>query len=161
MKDILMSPSLNQFARTPGALHASLLSADRGTLSSSDGIPAHTAERVAAALSSMQAASRHASALCSAEGSSSQQTCIQFEDKCLHLFTVGSHTYIAVAVTRDADMGLITDNTAAGVLDGGPSRDVGAHVRPGPLGIRNSHQCRPKEIAYHSNSYGTIPRGQS
>ncbi|MFD8462322.1 roadblock/LC7 domain-containing protein [Streptomyces antimycoticus] len=108
----LMSPPLDQLARTPGALHALLLSADGGSLSSSDGIPAHIAERVAAALSSIQAASRHASALCSAEGSSWKQTWIQFGDTCLCLFAAGSHTYIAVAVTKDADMNLIAENTA-------------------------------------------------
>ncbi|WP_244909065.1 roadblock/LC7 domain-containing protein [Streptomyces hygroscopicus] len=86
-----MSPPLNQLARTRGALHTLLLSTDSGTLSSSDGNPAHTAERVAAALSSMQAASRHASALCPAEGSSWQQTWIQFGDKYLYLFTTGRH----------------------------------------------------------------------
>ncbi|AEM88584.1 roadblock/LC7 domain-containing protein [Streptomyces violaceusniger] len=112
MEDVLMSPPLDQLARTPGALHALLLSADGGSLSSSDGIATHTAERVAAALSSIQAASRHASALCSAEGSSWKQTSIQFEDTCLYLFAAGSHAYIAVAVTRDADMSLIAENTA-------------------------------------------------
>ncbi|MFI0779308.1 roadblock/LC7 domain-containing protein [Streptomyces sp. NPDC021212] len=44
---------LDQLAHTPGALHALLLSADGGSLASSDGIPADTAERVAAALSSV------------------------------------------------------------------------------------------------------------
>ncbi|MGP3941896.1 roadblock/LC7 domain-containing protein [Streptomyces sp. 6N106] len=86
-----MSPPLNQLARTREALHTLLLSTDGGTLWSSDGIPVHTAERVAAALSSMQAASRHASALRSAEGSSWQQTWIQFGDKYLYLFTAGRY----------------------------------------------------------------------
>nr|WP_232545887.1 roadblock/LC7 domain-containing protein [Streptomyces antimycoticus] len=102
---------MDQLACTPGALHALLFSADGGSLSSSDGIPAHIAERVAAALSSMQAASRHASALCSAEEASWKQAWIQFGDTCLHMFAAGSHTYIAVAVTKDADMNLIADNT--------------------------------------------------
>ncbi|WP_307111401.1 roadblock/LC7 domain-containing protein [Streptomyces demainii] len=107
-----MSPSLNQLARTSGALHALLFSADGGSLPSSDGIPAHTAERVAVALSSMQAASRYASALCSAEESSWKQICIQFGDRCLRLFTAGSHAYIAVTVTKYADVSLIIDNIA-------------------------------------------------
>ncbi|MFD8386593.1 roadblock/LC7 domain-containing protein [Streptomyces sp. NPDC059679] len=101
---------------TPGVINALLLSGDGGPLSYSNGVSDDTAGLMAAALSAIQATSRHVAALCHTRSSTWDQSVIQFGDRCLYLFAAGEDTYLAVAAIKKADPTLVTHNAKHAVI---------------------------------------------
>ncbi|MEU3985259.1 roadblock/LC7 domain-containing protein [Streptomyces sp. NPDC026672] len=100
---------LNDLLEVRGARHAILVSADGLLTQRSDGIERGSAERNAAAMSSIQS-------LCRAVGDFVgggrqgiwKQTLIEYEDGWINLCAAGSGSYLAVSAAGDVDMGTLS-----------------------------------------------------
>lgn len=94
---------LNELLRTPHTLRAIVLSGDGLMSASSDGVERDMADRMAAAVSGMQALSREAAEFAGCEGAW-EMTMIQFRGGYLFVMAAGDGSYLAVSADGDADV---------------------------------------------------------
>ena len=94
---------LDKLLRTPHTLRAIVLSADGLMSASSDGVDRDMADRMAAAVSGMQALSREAAEFADCEGAW-EMTMIQYRGGYLFVMAAGDGSYLAVSAGGDADV---------------------------------------------------------
>ncbi|MET9484348.1 MULTISPECIES: roadblock/LC7 domain-containing protein [unclassified Streptomyces] len=94
---------LDELLRTPHTLRAILLSSDGLMSASSEGVERDMADRMAAAVSGMQALSREAAEFADCEGAW-EMTMIQYRGGYLFAMAAGDGSYLAVSADGDADV---------------------------------------------------------
>lgn len=94
---------LDELLRTPHTLRAILLSSDGLMSASSRDVERDMADRMAAAVSGMQALSREAAEFADAEGAW-EMTMIQFRSGYLFVMAAGDGSYLALSAGGDADV---------------------------------------------------------
>ncbi|OIV38742.1 hypothetical protein BIV57_04130 [Mangrovactinospora gilvigrisea] len=90
--------------RLPRVHRALLLSADGLTAAASRGVDRDMADRLAAAVSGMQALSRQAAEFANCQAAPWEQTMIQYADGYIIVMAAGRSTYLAVSTERGADL---------------------------------------------------------
>ncbi|MFJ2651241.1 roadblock/LC7 domain-containing protein [Streptomyces sp. NPDC087420] len=94
---------LDELLRTPHTLRAILLSSDGLMSASSEGVERDMADRMAAAVSGMQALSREAAEFADCEGAW-EMTMIQYRGGYLFAMAAGDGSYLALSADGDADV---------------------------------------------------------
>ncbi|MFF2526622.1 roadblock/LC7 domain-containing protein [Streptomyces liangshanensis] len=94
---------LDELLRTPHTLRAILLSSDGLMSAASEGVERDMADRMAAAVSGMQALSREAAEFADCEGAW-EMTMIQYRGGYLFAMAAGDGSYLALSADGDADV---------------------------------------------------------
>jgi len=124
---------LDSALEIPGAVHAVLISADGLLMTRTKDLDRDDADRVAAAMSSMQSLSRALAFFCAHPQQQWRQTLVEFDGGWVFLISAGPGAYLAVSASPDVDMADITFRMQQLVSQLGkalttpPRADLGAH----------------------------------
>ncbi|MEV7345903.1 roadblock/LC7 domain-containing protein [Streptomyces sp. NPDC093544] len=99
---------LDSALEIPGAVHAVLISADGLLMTRTKDLDRDDADRVAAAMSSMQSLSRALAFFCADPRQQWRQTLVEFDGGWVFLISAGPGAYLAVSASPDVDMADIT-----------------------------------------------------
>ncbi|MCC3654043.1 roadblock/LC7 domain-containing protein [Streptomyces sp. S07_1.15] len=100
--------TLDDLLKLPGVRHALVLTSDGLVRTHSDSLHRDTADRMAAAISSYQAAARTMAEFCDEPQGSWQQGVTEFGGGFVFLIAAGTNGFLAVATDKSVEMHVVT-----------------------------------------------------